>query len=191
MTPHFEWLRDIKYEGNLLLFINTHSDTESGNLVVSRNEGNPMTLPITELLDNYIDEQNLKPGVGPCIHGLVICSCGSTRRVMESAQLLKCMVERDIFDFMLAFTGISTMDAVVVPALNRSIENVYIYNIKIWDALEESFWEDRHTLNHLPVVLSFADIQNDINKKRTRVVDTRVLAFSNLKDGRPWGLDIF
>jgi hypothetical protein len=83
------------------------------------------------------------------------------------------------------------MDAVVVPALNRFIENVYVYDMKIWGALEESFGEDRHALNHSPVVLSFADIQTDINDRRTRVVDTRVLAFSNLKDGRPWGLDIF
>ncbi|KAG1816609.1 hypothetical protein EV424DRAFT_1324833 [Suillus variegatus] len=133
----------------------------------------------------------MKSGVGPCVRGLVICSCGSTGRVPQSAQLLKLIVERDIFDFVLAFAGVSTMDAVVVPALNRFIENIYVYDMKIWQALEESFGEDRHALNHSPVLLSFADITSDINDKRQRVVDTRMMAFSNLRDGRPWGLDIF
>ncbi|KAG1879693.1 hypothetical protein C8R48DRAFT_589568, partial [Suillus tomentosus] len=123
--------------------------------------------------------------------GLVVCSCGSTGRIPRSAQLLRRMVEEDIFDFVLAFAGVSTMDAVVVPALNRFVENVYVYDMKMWDALEESFGEDRHALNHSPVLLSFSDFQIDNNKKRQRVVDTRVLAYSNLKDGRPWGLDIF
>ncbi|KAG2088850.1 uncharacterized protein F5147DRAFT_587452 [Suillus discolor] len=157
----------------------------------------------TKLLDNYIGGTNLKSatqaissiniksGVGPCVRGLIICSCGSTGRVNQSAQLLKLIVERDIFDFVLAFAGVSTMDVVVVPALNRFIENVYIYDMKIWDALEESFGEDRHAMNHSPVLLSFADIKTDINDKRQWVVDTRMLALSNLRDGRPWGLDIF
>ncbi|KAG1886467.1 hypothetical protein F4604DRAFT_1571705, partial [Suillus subluteus] len=123
--------------------------------------------------------------------GLVICSCGSTGRLPESVKLLKRLVRDDIFDFVLTFAGVSTMDPVVVPALNRFIENVYIYDLKIWDALEESFGEDRHALNQSPVFLSFADMNTDENKVRRRVVNTRVLAYSNLKDGRPWGLDIY
>ncbi|KAG1719708.1 uncharacterized protein EDB91DRAFT_1065368, partial [Suillus paluster] len=123
--------------------------------------------------------------------GLVICSCGSTGRVNGSVTSLKRMVERDLFDFVLTFAGVSTLDSVVVPALNRFIENVYVYDMKIWDALEESFGEDRHALNQSPVMLSFADIQVGADKVPYRVVDTRVLAYSNLKDGRPWGLDIY
>jgi hypothetical protein len=63
--------------------------------------------------------------------------------------------------------------------------------MKIWEALEQSFGEDRHALNQSPVMLSFADICIGPNNTRERVVDTRVLAYSNLKDGRPWGLDSF
>lgn len=97
----------------------------------------------------------------------------------------------DIFDFVLTFAGVSTLDQVVVPALNRFIENVYVYDLKIWDALEESFGEDRHALNQSPVFLSYADMMPDENRVRKRLVNTRVLAYSNLKDGRPWGLDIY
>ncbi|KAG0695432.1 hypothetical protein DFH29DRAFT_773280, partial [Suillus ampliporus] len=91
--------------------------------------------------------------------GLVICACGSTGRVTKSAMLLNRLVECDIFDFVLTFVGASTIDLVIVPALNQFIENVYIYDMRIWDALEESFGEDRHALNQSPVLLSFADIQ--------------------------------
>lgn len=83
------------------------------------------------------------------------------------------------------------MDPVVVPALNRFIENVYVYDLQIWDALEESFGEDRHALNQSPVFLSFAEMKTNGDKVRQRIVHTRVLAYSNLKDGRPWGLDIY
>ncbi|KAG1843316.1 hypothetical protein DFJ58DRAFT_665394, partial [Suillus subalutaceus] len=123
--------------------------------------------------------------------GLVICACGSTGRVAESAMLLRRIVESDIFDFILTFAGVSTMDSVVVPALNRFIENVYIYDMKFWDALEESFGEDRHALNQSPVFLSFSETHVGQNNVRLRVVYTRVLAYSNLKDRRPWGLDIY
>ena len=83
------------------------------------------------------------------------------------------------------------MDSVTVPALNRFIENVYVYDMKIWDALEESFGEDRHALNQSPVMLSYADIEIGKDNVPRREIETRVLAYSNLKDGRPWGLDIY
>ncbi|KAG0693081.1 hypothetical protein DFH29DRAFT_816752 [Suillus ampliporus] len=62
------------------------------------------------------------------------------------------------FDFFLTFVGIYTMNTIIVPALNRVAENIYVYNMKIWDALEESFGKDRHTLNQSPVMLLFADM---------------------------------
>lgn len=97
----------------------------------------------------------------------------------------------DLFDFVLTFAGISTIDTIVVPALNRFIENVYVFDMAIWDALEESFGEDRHALNQSPVFISFATIKIGSKGERYRVVDSRVLAYSNLRDGRPWGLDIY
>jgi hypothetical protein len=99
--------------------------------------------------------------------------------------------QSDIFDFVLAFAGVYTLDTVVVPALTRFVENVFVYDMKIWDALESSFGEDRHALNQSPVMLSYADFREGPNNTRERVIDTRVLAYSNLKDGRPWGLDMF
>lgn len=98
---------------------------------------------------------------------------------------------RDIFDFVLTFAGVSTIDSIVVPALNRFVENVYVYDMKIWEALEESFAEDKHALNQSPVFLSYAEMETGRDKVRRRVVKTRVLAYSNLNDGRPWGLDIY
>jgi hypothetical protein len=140
----------------------------------------------------------------------VICACGSTGRLDDSATLLTRFVKEcvsfklyltlllshtqaisDIFDFVLTFSGVSTMDPVVVPALNRFIENVYVYDLQIWNALEESFGEDRHALNQSPVFLSFAEIKTNGDNVRQRIVHNRVLAYSNLKDGRPWGLDIY
>ncbi|KAG1830500.1 hypothetical protein DFJ58DRAFT_671594, partial [Suillus subalutaceus] len=98
---------------------------------------------------------------------------------------------RDVFDFVLTFAGVSTIDSIVVPALNRFIENVYVFDMQIWDAMEESFGEDRHALNQSPVFISFATINTRPDGVRERVVDARVLAYSNLRDGRPWGLDIY
>ncbi|KAG1717420.1 hypothetical protein EDB19DRAFT_1653683, partial [Suillus lakei] len=123
--------------------------------------------------------------------GLIICTCGATGRVSKSAELLKSLVQLDIFDFVLTFAGVYTMDTIVVPALTRFVENVYVYDMKIWEALEQSFGEDRHALNQSPVMLAFADIRVGPNNTRERVVDSRVLAYSNLRDGRPWGLDVF
>ncbi|KAG2029761.1 hypothetical protein BDR03DRAFT_987540 [Suillus americanus] len=83
------------------------------------------------------------------------------------------------------------MDTIVAPALTRFIENVYIYNMKIWDALEQSFGEDLHALKQAPMMLAFANIHVGPNNSREHVVDSQVLVYSNLLDGRPWGLDIF
>ncbi|KAG2063551.1 hypothetical protein BDR04DRAFT_1037639 [Suillus decipiens] len=134
---------------------------------------------------------NKSTGAGPCIRGLVICCCGSTGRLTTSANVLKRLVEQDIFDFILTFAGVSTIDTIVVPALNRFIENVYIFDMEIWDAVEESFGEDRHALNQTPVFISFATMQDGSQGECQRVVDTRLFAYNNLKDGRPWGLDIY
>jgi len=98
---------------------------------------------------------------------------------------------RDVFDFVFTFAGVSTLPSLVVPALTRFVENVFIYDMRIWEALQQSFGEDRHALNSAPVMLSFAEIDRGPNNTSSRVVDTRVLAYSNLKDGRPWGLDIY
>jgi hypothetical protein len=48
MKPHFDWLANANNEGNLLLFINTHSDTETGDLVVSGDPKHAGSIPIYE-----------------------------------------------------------------------------------------------------------------------------------------------
>ncbi|OJA20362.1 hypothetical protein AZE42_07311 [Rhizopogon vesiculosus] len=202
MRDDFQWLANMKYEGNLLIFVNTHSDTATGNLVVAGNAENPQSLPMYQLLKFYLGEHlksatqaiakiNKTTRLGPYIRGLVICSCGSTGRVTESVNALKQLVECDIFDFVLVPAGVSTMDTTVVPAINRFLENVFVYDMKIWDALLQSFGEDKHVLNSTPIMLSFADMQISSHGTRKRSVDTRVIAYSNLKDGRPWGFDIY
>ncbi|KAG2057311.1 hypothetical protein BDR06DRAFT_878201 [Suillus hirtellus] len=97
----------------------------------------------------------------------------------------------EIFDFVLTFAGISTIDTIVVPALNRFIENVYIYDMEIWDAMEESFGEDRHILNQSLVFISFATIQSGPHGERKCTVNMRLLAYNIFKDGQPWGLNIY
>ncbi|KAG2125066.1 uncharacterized protein EDB93DRAFT_1110359 [Suillus bovinus] len=106
MKPHFDWLRQISYLANMLIFVNTHSDANTGHLVVAGNEHNPLSVPINELLSNYIGDDNLRdaahaisainkrPSVGPCMRGMIICACGSTGRVTDSAYLLKRIVEK-------------------------------------------------------------------------------------------------
>jgi hypothetical protein len=49
MTPDFQWLANVKHEGNLLIFVNTHSDTITGNLVVAGNEENPQAVSIYDV----------------------------------------------------------------------------------------------------------------------------------------------
>jgi hypothetical protein len=49
MKPHFDWLAKANYEGNLLLYINTHSDTDTGDLVVAGNQQDPLSVPIYEV----------------------------------------------------------------------------------------------------------------------------------------------
>ncbi|KAG1808898.1 uncharacterized protein BJ212DRAFT_1484752 [Suillus subaureus] len=193
----------MKYEGNLLLFINTHSDTKTGDLVVSSDLKHSGSVWICELIENYIGDHHLaaaaqaiasinsKPGVGSCTHGLIVCTCGATGRVPKSAELLKSLIKNDIFDFVLTFAGIYIMDTIIAPALTWFIENVYIYDMKIWDALEQSFSEDLHALKQAPVMLAFANIYVDLNNTHECVVDSQVLMYSNLLDGGPWGLDIF
>ncbi|KAG2144307.1 hypothetical protein DEU56DRAFT_754357 [Suillus clintonianus] len=67
------------------------------------------------------------------------------------------------------------MDLVVVLALNsRGI-----------------IQEDRHTLNQLPIMILFADTFVGQNNVRQCIINSRVLAYSNLKNGRPWGLDTY
>ncbi|KAG2337135.1 hypothetical protein BDR05DRAFT_895685, partial [Suillus weaverae] len=125
--------------------------------------------------------------------GIVISSCGSTGRVSNSVARLKRLVEMNIFDFVFCFAGVSTVGSLVVPALSRFIENVFVYDMGIWAALEASFAEDKRALNTTPVMLSYAEYRKVDGKPNTRerVVDTRVLAYSNFKDARPWGLDIY
>ncbi|KAG1790116.1 uncharacterized protein HD556DRAFT_1242910, partial [Suillus plorans] len=123
--------------------------------------------------------------------GIVISSCGSTGRNSESIGRLKRLVEMDIFDFVFSFAGVSTVDPLVVPALSRFVENVFVYDMGLWAALERSFGEDKHALNTTPVMLSFAEYRKGPDNTRDRVVHTRVLAYSNFKDARPWGFDIY
>jgi hypothetical protein len=98
---------------------------------------------------------------------------------------------RNIFDFVFSFAGVSTIDLIVVPALDRFVENVFVYNMNVWDALERSFGEDKRALNSSPILLCFAEYTTLADNTRQRVVHSRVLAYSNFRDGRPWGLDIY
>jgi hypothetical protein len=64
-----------------------------------------------QLLSNYIGDDNLRvasraiaainnsSGAGPCIRGLVICSCGSTGRVIDSVKKLTRLVERCVLSW--------------------------------------------------------------------------------------------
>ncbi|KAG2108241.1 uncharacterized protein F5147DRAFT_652961 [Suillus discolor] len=157
MNPHFEWLARLKHEGNILIFINTHSDSDTGNLIVSWNAMNPVAVPIDELLCNYIGGNNLK----------------------TASQVIA------------AINKVDGAGPIIVPALNRFIKNVYVYDMEMWDAMEESFGEDRYALNQLPVFISYATLKPNQNSQWQHMVDTRVLAYNNLKDGRPWGLNIY
>ncbi|KAG1813013.1 hypothetical protein EV424DRAFT_1326776, partial [Suillus variegatus] len=78
----------------------------------------------------------------------------------------------------------STIDSMVVPALHRFIENIFIYEMRPWEALERSFGEDRHALEASPVFLCFTDM-------RAKVTVSRMLAYSNFAESRPWGLDMY
>lgn len=97
---------------------------------------------------------------------------------------------RNIFDFVLVFSGVSTIDNLVIHALNRFVENVFVYNMGPWDALLQSFGEDRHALDASPVVLCFADHMQK-GTIYNRVVECRMLVLSSFTDARPWGLDMY
>ena len=55
-----------------------------------------------------------------------------------------------------------------------------MHGMKVWDALQQSFGEDRRAPNSVPVMFSFADITTRMDNTRQRVVDIRVLAYKNL-----------
>jgi hypothetical protein len=56
VKPDFDWLASINYQGNILIFIDTHSDTLTGDLVVSGNAMNSNSLPVHEV-NRYITEE--------------------------------------------------------------------------------------------------------------------------------------
>ncbi|KAG0695509.1 hypothetical protein DFH29DRAFT_814100, partial [Suillus ampliporus] len=122
--------------------------------------------------------------------GFVLCTCGPTGRVTNSIQWLEKMVNYDIFDFVLAFSGTSMIDAIVVPALSRFIENVFVYGLKPWDALEHLFGEDHHALEASPIVLCFADVTST-GSSHEHVVESHMLVYSSFANSRPWGLDMY
>ncbi|KAG1860970.1 hypothetical protein F4604DRAFT_1684242, partial [Suillus subluteus] len=128
----------------------------------------------------HIGKINTTTHAGPFIRGIVISSCGSSGRMTESVDRLKRL-------------GYPTVDFLVVPALSRFVENVFVYDMGIWAALEASFGQDKRALNSTPVMLSYAEYRevDDKHNTRERVVNTRLLAYSNFKDARPWGLDIY
>lgn len=53
LKDDFQWLANLQYQGNLLIFIDTHSDTATGNLVASGNAQNPGSLPLFEVCHRY------------------------------------------------------------------------------------------------------------------------------------------
>jgi hypothetical protein len=81
MTPHFQWLSRLNNKDNVLIFVNTHLDTDTGNLIVSGNAKNPESVLIHEvcslaitsgihesiipsfpqLLANYLGLSNMRP----------------------------------------------------------------------------------------------------------------------------------
>jgi hypothetical protein len=93
-------------------------------------------------------------------------------------------------DFVLVFSGVSTIDNLIIHALNRFVENIFVYSMKPWDALLQSFGEDRHALDATPVVLCFADVVTD-GASSLRNVECRMMALSSFADARPWGLDMY
>ncbi|KAG2028538.1 hypothetical protein BDR03DRAFT_1019667 [Suillus americanus] len=64
MNPHFEWLANANYEGNVLLFINTHSDTDTGDLVVSGDPKHAGSVPLYEASGLWYDPTS---SINPCL----------------------------------------------------------------------------------------------------------------------------
>lgn len=98
---------------------------------------------------------------------------------------------RSIFDFVLAFGGCSTVDSIVVPALVRFVENVYVYCMEPRTALLHSFGEDVHALDSTSVALIWAEYEViEEGRHRRKQVNTKVFALAN-QLRRPWGIDFW
>ncbi|KAG1804132.1 uncharacterized protein BJ212DRAFT_1304431 [Suillus subaureus] len=157
----------------------THSDTATGNLVVSVNAANSNSILVHELLHNYLGNNlwvtsqhigkiNTTLTVGPFICGIVISSCGSTGRVSKSIKHLKCLVEMNIFDFVFCFAGVMTINALIISTLNCFIENVFMYDMGIWAVLQALFGQDKHALNNTLVMLLYTEYWAVKGKPNTR-----------------------
>jgi hypothetical protein len=122
VADDFRWVADQDNQCNILVFIDTHADTSTGNLVASGGANNSVSITPWEvllylellihmlilgrlkMLENYVGDHfrrasqairslNASRGDKPFMRGLVLCSCGPTGRVTNSVTLLKKMVE--------------------------------------------------------------------------------------------------
>ena len=104
--------------------------------------------------------------------------------------LYYCMLNRSMFDFVLAFGGSGTIGFLVAPALLRFVENIYIYCLDPWTSLLRSFGEDQTALDSTSVALIWAEYQLNGGVRTRRQVHAKVLALANPMR-RPFGIDFW
>ncbi|KAG1794970.1 uncharacterized protein BJ212DRAFT_1291627, partial [Suillus subaureus] len=55
---------------------------------------------------------------------------------------------QEYLDFVFCFAGVTTINALIISALNCFVENVFMYDMGIWAALQALFDQDKHALNN-------------------------------------------
>lgn len=95
-----------------------------------------------------------------------------------------------MLDFVLAFGGQSTIDFLVVPALLRFVENIYVFRKDPWKALIDSFGENYSAIESTCVVLIWAEYDEVDGTRKHRHISAKVLALANSLS-RPWGIDLW
>ncbi|KAI9568141.1 hypothetical protein HD554DRAFT_2172539 [Boletus coccyginus] len=167
---------------NTFFVVDTHSDTLTGGLQWAGGVTAPKMAPASELLSEFCG----KPVLGAMMkaaeasrrfvppenpgwykdsplyrggwRGLLLATCGPAVRVPSGFKDLRGFVDRDEFDFVLAFGGCSTISHYAKGTISQAIEGVGVDNTGgLWESLSRLAGRELKQLQMNTVVLIYRE----------------------------------
>ncbi|KAF8444458.1 hypothetical protein L210DRAFT_3394051, partial [Boletus edulis BED1] len=165
---NIHWMERAKFFSDILLYIDTHADSTTGNVVIRGLQNNHRCATIRQMIFSYFGEEFIKALAQTkaiiregytIVRGITLMTCGPAVRFHDSFAWLRALVDESLFDFVLAFGGSGTIGFLVTPTLLCFVENIYIYCLDPGTSLLCSFGKDQTTLDSTSIALIWAEYE--------------------------------
>ncbi|KAF8572738.1 hypothetical protein K439DRAFT_1625567, partial [Ramaria rubella] len=148
------------HNADLLVCFDTHSDSNTGNLVAVTNKEGSISTSVGTLINIYVDNATIANVSGR--KGIVLMTCGSAMTFTNAFSNLCNYMQMTAFQFAIGFTAPGIIPGNVMLPLVAAIRLIYLFDTPPLLAVEKTFGGGGQALHHSGVVVVTRDEEGNI-----------------------------